>query len=541
MKRLYTLMLLAMGCMTAAMAQWNTNATPKCIYEAPAGSDYYACTSKAVRTADSKTWIAWKTWGVKYVGETKCLAVRTYLQLLSADGVPQFDEPILVNDHITASWWSQYSLQVAADGSAIVTVADGRTEETAIPTGSGTEAYSAQTFTPAIYKVSQEGDMLWGLDGVEYRQYTNAEFTRAIVVGEDTYFFFYNQTYDGSGTADDMTDYGTFVQRISDDGTEAWDTPRKWSDDQVFPTLVPSTDSEFLLIENSPLGALCHRLNADLEEVWGEAVLIDDNSSSDKSMQPYKAVSDGQGGAAVAFVRAMGGFSHNIRVQHIYADGSLGFGLTGLDAADTEDNDYDYCNIAANPATEQILVDFESQINDNGYHVMLQGFSYDGDYLFEPLGLSIAQKTTNSGYAFGSVGCGALSNGDWIVAYRDVQAWGANTSFIIRRYDADGKQLWTRTIGRNLDPSSITFIVEEDASYLFYREYAAAKNPGITVFRIANDGTYSQAVGISEQPASSTAACQQHYYSLDGKQLQQPGRGISIVRHSDGTMSKVMK
>ena len=134
-------------------------------------------------------------------------------------------------------------------------------------------------------------------------------------------------------------------------------------------------------------------------------------------MNHYCIAPDGKGGAAVAFVRNVGQFSHNIRVQHINADGSLGFGLTGLDAANTEDNDYDYCGIAVNPKTEEILVDFESQL-PNSYDVMLQKFSYDGDYLFDEMGLSIASKDKNNAYAFGKVGCGAVGESDWIVIYR---------------------------------------------------------------------------------------------------------------------------
>ena len=48
-----------------------------------------------------------------------------------------------------------------------------------------------------------------------------------------------------------------------------------------------------------------------------------------------------------------------------------------------------------NPKTEEILVDFESQL-PNSYDVMLQKFSYDGDYLFDEMGLSIASKDKNN-------------------------------------------------------------------------------------------------------------------------------------------------
>ena len=71
MRKLYALILLALAGTGSAFAQWNTNATPKLIFgldytdpltgEAKTGGDYYACSPKVARTADKKTWTAWKT------------------------------------------------------------------------------------------------------------------------------------------------------------------------------------------------------------------------------------------------------------------------------------------------------------------------------------------------------------------------------------------------------------------------------------------------------------------------------------------------
>ena len=75
-KKLYSLLLLAMAMAAPAHAQWNTNATPRCIFsttyvdengDTRVGGDYYACSPKAARTADKKTWLSWHTWGHKMV------------------------------------------------------------------------------------------------------------------------------------------------------------------------------------------------------------------------------------------------------------------------------------------------------------------------------------------------------------------------------------------------------------------------------------------------------------------------------------------
>ena len=194
-----------------------------------------------------------------------------------------------------------------------------------------------------------------------------------------------------------------------------------------------------------------------------------------------------------------------------------------------------------NPKTEEILVDFESQL-PNSYDVMLQKFSYDGDYLFDEMGLSIASKDLNNAYAFGKVGCGAVGESDWIVIYRDVQAW-VNASFIIRRYDSEGNRIWTRTIGREIDPTSISYFVEDEATYLIYRETRENKEPGIKIFRIGNDGsynvTYPDDLGVEQVTPAASGETQ--YFDASGRQLPKAQKGLTIVRKSDGTVEKHLR
>ena len=538
MKRLYALLLGGLAVLPA-FSQWNTNATPTCIYDATGHGDYYACNPKAVRTADKKTWISWRTSGRKEVNGIGRGAVCTYLQLLDKDGVPQFSEPIQVNDHVTPSWWSEYGLQVAADGSAIVTVADGRAEEAFM----SDDQDIVYHFSPAIYKIDQQGNFLWGEDGIAYTEYTNAPYTNCYVVGDDTYFIFYNTSEDGTGVSDDMSHIGVFIQRINSDGTEGWDTPLPWADDFIQPQIIPSLDGSMLLFDKSPEGSLVHRLNRDFDELWGDPVVYDDHKYDGYAMNHYCIAPDGKGGAAVAFVRNVGQFSHNIRVQHINEDGSLGFGLSGLDAYNAEEYDHAYPSIAANPETQEIVVQYASQLAGAG-EVRHQKFSFDGDYLYDEKGMTVASKSdaTSNGYYFGLTGVGALPGGSWVAIYRDLAAWGKE-SIMIRVYDKDGNRTLNRTIGRELNVSDLQYVVEPEAIYLFYREGNSAKNPGINIFRITPDGKYDvdyDAIdAISTLPADSQAPTQ--YFTLDGKQLAQPQHGLNLVRRADGTVVKQLR
>ncbi|MBQ8127209.1 MAG: hypothetical protein IJ176_02285 [Prevotella sp.] len=520
MRTLITMMMAAAGLSMplTATAQWNTDDTPRCVVDASGQSENYARAPQARRTADGRTWLYWMTWGRKQIGDNSYTAVRTYVQLLDADGCAVFDEPILVNDHATPMWWSDHKLCVASDGSAIVTVADSRCDEPSLEAGGKPSGFQA-----AIYKIDQEGNFLWGLDGITYPQFTGTPTTDAYVVGDDTYFIF-------------KTSDTKYIQRISADGDEAWAEPRLWESESLNMQIIPSADDDLLLFDDGPEGARVHRLNRDLEEVWGSPLTYDPHTSGTKSQNPYRLASDGEGGAAVAYMYDQTKSASNIRVQYITADGSTSFGLEGLDAYDAPGYDHNYCNIAMNTETGEILVDFESKL-DVGYTVMLQKFSTDGEYLFDPLARQIALKPLSNSYSFGPIGSGALPGGDWIVAWRDVEGYVRN-SIVVSRYSRDGEQLWQRTIGSNLNPNSTTLIVEPDATYLFYRELNDDREPGIKALRIFNEhGDFADASqGIAERPSAAPRTVAR--YTLQGTRAMGRAPGLTIECTADGLVRK---
>ena len=571
MKRLFTVMMMALAG-SSAFAQWNTNATPTCLMgieytdpetgEVRKGGDYYICSPKVARTPDKKTWISWKTLGHKKIRDINRYAVRTYLQLLDRDGNPQFEEPIMVNDHMTDSWWSDYALLVAADGSAIVTIADQRFQEATIADSytytqpvydeEGNALYDEEGNLieeevtgvldhgdhswPSIYKIDQEGNFLWGLDGMEFPEYDNTMYTNAFVVGDDTYFVFVNTDYESTVSTG-------YIQRITDDGVTVWEEPKVLECTNPLQVVVlPTNDDEILLFDTTNEGSRVQRTTRDLEPVWGEPVIYDEHAYGGYEMNHYDILPDGSGGACIAFQRFMGNTSHNIRAQHVYEDGSLGFGLTGLDAYNADAYDHAYQSLAVNPETEEMLVQFASELGSTG-NVMHQKFSFDGEYLYDELGMSIASKNkyTNT-YMFGLVGVGSLKCGDWIAVYRDLAAYN-HESFVIRRYDQNGERVWTRTIGRDLAPDGVKLVVEEEAAYLFYREYAEGKEPGFKIFRIGVDGSYDVSYpepeipnGIENNICKPTTA--NRYFTVDGRQIAQPQRGLNIVKQGDGSVRK---
>lgn len=516
-KTIFTLMACALTA-SSVFAQWNTGTTPAVIIDCSnAGTDYYACNPKAARTPDGKTWLSYKIWEEN--------GVHTFVQLLDRNGVKQFDGlGIKLNDYQTPTWWSEYQLAVANDGSAIVSLADSRSEvldETKAPetirhegdvTGGDPAQSRYLTFQPAFYKISQKGDFEWGLDGITFTKYQRAPYTDIFVNGDDIFIQFTDISDNNAGT---------YMNRISLDGVVAFDECKP-----LYGQLVPSLNSDMLVVSGNTID----RVDRDLESVWDAPVQYDSYYYGGYEMRPYKIATDGEGGAAVAFVRNMGDFAHNIRLQYINADGELGFGLTGIDTYNAEMYDHDYPNIALNKKTKEIMVDWESM---KGIYTQTIGkYSFNGDRHWGELGIDIASKDTPNGFAYGRVGSGALSNGDWILVYRDVQAYG-NEKLTVMRLNPQGEVIWKKNFGRSIEVSSATCIVEEDATYVFFR----GKN-SLDMIRVFNtDG--STTAGIDNLQTSDEAE-PSAYYSIDGKKLNSPQKGINIVRMTDGTTKKVV-
>ena len=528
MKKLFIFLALAFVGAVPSLAQWNTNSTPRSIVQTSRYDDI--AFPRVVRLPDGKTWLGWRKWDAFRDENNKAVSLgfRNYLLLLDKDGNALWDEPLLINDFESPTWMSNFDMGALPDGSIVVSTADSRyTEQSEEEI---TEGASRQAFVPAFYRIDQEGNFLWGLNGVEYTDYSHSALTRLTVVGNDTYV----QWLEEEGAKS-----GFWMDRISEDGVRQLAAPR-----QSVGKTVATADGNMMAFGATGDGATVMKYDRDLQPVWSEPVTYDSYSYSGYDLDPYQVAIDDEGGAAVSFVRNMGDFTHNVRVQYIGTDGELGFGLSAIDTYGREEYDHDYTRIALNSETEEIMVDWEDKVEGGAECISLGKFNYYGDRLYGETGLRLAEKSgeqLSSGYAWKQIGAGALPGGDWIVAYADVAGWG-NMSLVVRRIDPDGKQVWKKTIGRNMDMEVITMIVEPKASYFFWHE-CGKSHPGLNICRIFNaKGTYldDESTGIDSMDADQEAE-PKAVFSLDGKRLPATQKGINVVRYSDGTVQKVVR
>lgn len=148
MKRILVLMVLVVLYATAMQAQWSDDPSVNLQLSDQKGATPGSI--KVAKTTDGKMFVSWTT----YEGK----GGQTRLQLLDKNGNLLWDKGgILVSEHPAASYTTDFDMKTSSDGCAIIAYSDSRTDlETLLD------------FKPYVYKIDQEGNYLWGIDGGRY-------------------------------------------------------------------------------------------------------------------------------------------------------------------------------------------------------------------------------------------------------------------------------------------------------------------------------------------------------------------------------------
>lgn len=460
MKR-FTLVFAAMAAALTASAQWNTDSNPVQI-----GTAKITNQPQVALTKDGKMYISWRS--SARVGDALCYSFP-HLQLLDKDGKCLFGESGLeVSDHKSPSWCSDYTLAVTSDGSAVLSNADSRAEDS-----EALERYEA--FTPVWYKISQDQDFLWGLDGLALTDRKSSPFTDTYVVGDDVWIMDHTTSYDEVN----------YTNRVSLDGTLGFTESQK-----IFGQIVPSIGTDFIVINSGSEGPEAQRYTRDGKAVWSEPAILGTSGFGGHDLHPYKISADGKGGAFVTWVRNVGNFSHMICTQHVSADGDTEFGLESMDVFANEDYDIDYPKEAADTKNNTALVSFAYSVGGGTYNFAVQKFSKDGDRLFGDTGKMIDTKSDDmAGWAFNNYGVLPVGDGEWLLCYSNVIQWGMENLYVAR-IDKDGNVIWKQQINESDEVSNVNFVKGEDCSYVVYKGMNEDNYSILKGARIYDDGTF---------------------------------------------------
>lgn len=430
MKKLLLTMTAAALC-TPVWAQWsadyNANLTVSPVEKTGASL------TKVNETPDGKFWVTWLQWEEGMNGY-----IRT--QLLDRDGVPQFEEGgVYVSKHATASWTSDFDAKCDREGNLIVAHSDSRNDTD-----------NRQTFEPYVYMVNQEGEMLWGLDGVMLPNYSGESHRPKIgVSNEGTIFVGYN---DIKGNDMDFR-----VMRMNPDGTFAWEQP------VVYPgtmgVFAPCEEDDFYLSIISGGGICLYRLDSLGDEVWDSPLTVEARDPNTRG--ECVPVEDGLGGLLMSFQRYISFSQINTCLQHITPDGETTMGLQPIDLSQ-ETGTHSRAGLAANGKRGEVAAYWDWSFASHP-KLAVQKYNYYGDPLWdEP-----AIVDENDMWGFASAHGTMLDDGGILMVYGAYQG-AVKVSLRMTRLDADGTVVWTRSLHPDAYVDDPEAIFDDTYGYLFW-------------------------------------------------------------------------
>ena len=254
MKKNLLLIASAVMACTSAIAQWNSNPAENLLAWPDDKSFYY---EEMGMTPDGGVWIA--------VNHPVNGRICTSLQLIDSLGNLKFEEPLLVSDYDTRSWTScGQILFVDRDGNAIVSVNDFRYND-------GPGEYENHS----VYKISPEGDFLWGEDGITLEGEAVHDLVAAMNIcqlSDGSYVFAWMHNRD-NGDYNMMT---IEMQRISPDGEMLWNAEDvRLYDEKIsylYPYVVDGGNNQVILLyaKGSGQELLARKLDFDGTPVWSK-------------------------------------------------------------------------------------------------------------------------------------------------------------------------------------------------------------------------------------------------------------------------------
>lgn len=465
---------------------------------------------KTSAASDGSTYVVWTRGRVEK-------GYSLHAQLLDPQGNKMWGEDgILVDDHTTPSWYSNWNIVVTPTDELVISWADARSEE-----GTDVEKYLAQD--PVLYKLDKAGEPVWGdqgivLDPEKYR------FPAMLFQVKDN---IYARCY-GKEDSDP-----TQLMLLDEFGEPAWKAAKNFSGQ-----IIASEGEDFLAVYPTSDGVMAMRYNKDMRQRWKAPALVSEKHYGGYDLNPYLLRSDGKGGMAVCYLTQLGEFGHMPVVAYVTGSGETAF---SEDVADTENYDHLYPVMNINPETETIMTIWQMNAGTTGLHLQAEQMDLFGERQWGPIGKSLAEKMSESGFSYGPVAVEPLEGGDWLVCYANEFAY-EDYQMMLGRYDAEGNEVWLKEVGTrgsvngpqvNMRGNLVEITWVEDHSYVDDEGGDVHVN---TLRGVRVDYETASVQGI----AADLDKAGDEYYSISGLRLSAPVKGLNIVRKSDGTVSKVM-
>jgi hypothetical protein len=306
------------------------------------------------------------------------------LQLLDKNGNSLWDpNGILVSSQPQMTWLTDWEIAVDIENFALITFQD-------IRTGNN---------NPVGYRISPEGEMMWGADGILLSDNANFEPSPKVCSTDagNAVFAWQSEATGGSEI---------HLQKVSAEGTVLWGDGIAFSSptlDYTYPFIRPATEDQVFLIwhkQSGPAWSPNRGLYVQLLDNAGNFVWENDLEIyapvGSGAVITLQLASDYNGGGVFAWYNNDVGTHFNCQVQHMDAIGNLSLPANGVTVSTFMGRNHMYPAPAFLPETEEIIVYFSEQdLNQNQRGLYAQKFDLNGNRLWTDQGKQLIALSNN--------------------------------------------------------------------------------------------------------------------------------------------------
>ena len=410
MKTLTNLFIRSLLLTAVTFAQWSSDpASPQLL-----GSGVQA---QVKGTSDGGVYVAWLTDMGGY---------HVYLQRFDATGVAQFDDGgMLVSDNNNESWIAVFHMNLAvdSDNNAIITVLDTR----------------AGPWNVYAYKISSDGSMLWGDDGVSVSNSSQTNYSPRLAVLTDNSVVV---AWSPNSTTVE-------IQRISSDGGLMWGDGILIEDNiesLMSPQPIVNSNGDALVQwigQSGPIWAADSKIylqkyNLDGNAHWDNPTVAVGPVVFPMGNWSQGIIADDSGGTFSAWTQFSGNVQNAVS-QHITEEGTIAW-TDGVDLSTNSSNLRMSPMLSVAEETQELMsVWKEANGSQSERGIFAQRLDSSGNQLWGSNGVTVV--ALNSSYDYLDLSVAAF--GEELISTYIQQSTNMNGDIYANRLDAEGNSTWT--------------------------------------------------------------------------------------------------
>ncbi|MCK4654740.1 MAG: T9SS type A sorting domain-containing protein [Candidatus Cloacimonetes bacterium] len=331
---------------------------------------------------------------------------------------------ILISDHTSMSWLTNWDMTIDGENHAILTFQDIRNQ-------GNNNIYA--------YRISPEGDFIWGDDGLELSNSPSFDVSPKVTV-----------TSAGNAVIAWQSEDIIILQKISPEGNLLWGDngiTLSCANTYSWPQLIPVGEDGIILKYFEDTGppysptrhVYAQRFNVDGEPVWTESTVISNAGGISAWTQIFPIVSDGNDGFFIAWHDDRdSNMLASIFIQHVDADGQTLFIDNGLEVSLMPNRNHFYPEIAFPSSSNEVYVYWnEMDGGQNQRGIYGQKISETGERLWTDNGMVFIELSSTDVNPIAT----RSSESDVVVFYEESPS-AVNNHIKAMRIDEDGAFVW---------------------------------------------------------------------------------------------------